>query len=789
MPATQPFDHPSADQLVARLRDLESRAPAEARRFREIVGELIRQSERGGRQLFPWVRKREIQERAEEVVRLEQAVSHVEELFSLADGARKKIQNLRLRLGKVQVASDMSWIEERCVSWEAALSALGATLPRASALARARGVVADTAASVDLHDDALEWLERGHQVLRGLSEHGLEIEGATLEADLPIVAARFRSEGPSRKTVDELASRVQELVDVLARQPQEAPIQYNDAAGVLERVEEWHQALKGLGQLDEQEDRALADLRGRLETARRMWRRQDPEDANAVLAKARGLLERTEEAARSRRAQAVQDLWQQVRYLSQISGPTEAEEELESLRQASDGGPGDHSRWWGELDRTWRGFWAEAENEVEELADRLAQRWREIEGLLGGLAKLPLSEEGRSRLDRVESALRELGRSSEPKDLLRDLQRVDRLWEDAEALRSDAAKASRGLVTRRQVVERRRDRLRKEAERAGVSAETLPAPGSEPTERDVVVSLEESERDVARLEQETEQAERQFVAACAEALGRIAGAIDRSGRALEVVGDRSPRAPSSAAFPPDVTVTRAAEAVVGARRRQSEIESEVDAAWARLNERREALVDRLGQLPVDSLRPGDRDEATALADDLLSGPWDESSRTSERLELLAPVVARGEELFARLSREEDEARERLTALRGRFEALGREELHQACGELYDRVEALVRGVPENPIRWRPVLRQIALAEDLLGRLEIHARRLAVSELGEAVDLLEEQRRRGVDPEAEALLAELAELDPLELPPPSLRRRIRRQARAVGVTVGRRRSHG
>jgi len=788
MPETQPFDRSSVDQLVARLRDLEGRVPSEARRFRKSVNDLIQQSEKARRQFLPWVRKREIQERVAEVVRLERAAPYVAELFSQADGARRKIQNLRLRLGKSRIASEVSWIEARCVRWEAALNSLGATLPRASAVARARGIVAETVARVDLHDDAVEWLERGHQVLRDLEEHGLEVEGAALAADLPAFAAAFRADGPSRKAVDELAGDVQDLDDLLARQPREAPVEYTDAAGNLDRVEEWHHALKALGQLDEQEDRALIDLRERLEVARRAWRRQDPEDANAVLGEARELLARTVETARQRRTKAFQELRQQVRYLGQISGPTEAEEELESLEESNEQEPRDHRRWWSDLDRIRDGFWAEAENELEELAARMTERKRALEARVGLLSEIPLSEQGRSRLDRLESALRELARSSEPKDALRDLQVLDRLSEDAETLRSDVAAASEDLVARRAAAEQRKERLRREGERAGIPVEDLLLPAAEPEEQTAVASLEEAEVCVSGLEEEVGRAEQGFVEACSEVLQQVSVAYERVIRALETVGSRSGAADAPFRLEPDATVTQASDAVVDAWQRQAEIEAEADAAWADLNQRCEVLLARLDELSLDSLRPGDRDEVTALAEDLRSRPWDEVAVPADRLELLAAAVGRADDFFARLSREENEARERLAALRDRFEALRTEELHDACSELYDRVEALVRGVPEEPVRWFPVLQQIAQAEDLLTRLEIHGRRLAVSQVGEAVDMLERQNRRGLDPEAERLLGELAALDPHELPPPALRRRLERLARAAEASAGRR-NHG
>lgn len=786
MPMIQRSELPSAEQLVSRLRDLESRVSPEARRFHEMVRDLAHQSEEARGHLLPWVRKDEIQHRAEEVTRLEQAAPHLVTLFAQADSARQKIRDLRLRLGRSRNAGDYGWIEERCVSWEAALKTLGATLPRPSEVARARGTAAAIEASVDLHDDALEWLEKGRQVLRGLAEHGLELEGATLEADLPGVAEAFRSDGPSRKALDELASEVRTLEDRLSRQPQEAPVEYTDAARVLDRVEEWHHALEPLAQLKEDEVAALRDLRDRLETARRMWRRQDPEDADAVLVEARDLLERAGEAARSRRAEALHELRQQVRTLSQVAGSAEAEQEVANLENRDSARPQDHSSWWVELERTWTGFLSEAENDREELADRMTARGKELAALLAELSETPMREKHRSHLYRLEGDLREVGRSSEPREVLRDLQVLDRLREDAEALRSSVAADCHDVEEKREAVTARIVSLLEEARRAGCSAKDLHPRLRELSERDVVSSLEEAEAELAELEGETSRAETELVEACSQAVQDAARAVGRISHTLAAAGFPSIAVAEPPPLPLNAGVTAAADAVVESRSRQAETEAGAEAAWTELVERRDGLLARIGNLPFDSLRPGDRDDARRLAEDLRSGAWNKVSAPVERLELLVPVVARGDELFARLATEEDEARHRLAALRRRFDRSKKEGLHETCGELADRVESLLRGVPEDPVRWPPVLHQIDRAEELLARLEIHARRLAAAELGAAVGLFEEQRQREDDPEAEKLLAELAGLDPHELPPAALRRRIVRLAKVRGVG---RRSHG
>lgn len=787
MPLLQTSDRPSAQQLLSRLRELERQAPREARRFHEAVRELATQIEESRGRLLPWVRNDELQQRAEEVQRLEGAAPYVVALFAQADGVRQKIQGFRRRLGRLREPEETTWLEERCVRWEAELETLGATLPRPSDVARARGSVADVEAGVDLHDEAVEWLERGHKVLRGLAEHGLEVEGATLEADLPAVTEAFRSNGPSRKALDELAGSVRALEDRLSSQPQEAPPQYTDAARILDRAEEWHRALEPLGHLPREETEVLASLRDRLETARRMWRRRDPEDADAVLVEAQELLEGAAESARRRRGEALHELRQQIRTLTQIAGSTQAEDEAAELETRDVEGPQAYSRWWEDLERAWSRFLAEAEIEADDLVERMTERSQEIETVLGTLSETPMGEGNRSRLYRIESGLREVERDVDAKAVLRSLQVLERLREEAGTLQADVEDAYRRLEARRAALIRRIATLQEEARRAGVPTLDLAPRVEELSERQAVSTLEEAEDAVAGLEVEADRVEAEVVAACSAAVQEATAAVERIVRTLEAAGSRSaPPAP-----PPPLHgtgVKEAADAVAEARRLRAGIEAEAAEVWAELTERRTALLARIERLPIDALRPGDRDDAERLAEELRAGPWDEAESPADRIDLLLQVVARAEELFARLAREEDEARQRLAALRRRFDRAKEEGLHEAWGDLGDRLEALVRGLPEEPVRWPPVLHQIARAEELLGRLEVHARRFAVAELGAAVELIQERRHREEDPEIDLVLAELAEIDPHELPPTALRRRILRAASSHGGATGRRR-HG
>jgi hypothetical protein len=148
-----------------------------------------------------------------------------------------------------------------------------------------------------------------------------------------------------------------------------------------------------------------------------------------------------------------------------------------------------------------------------------------------------------------------------------------------------------------------------------------------------------------------------------------------------------------------------------------------------------------------------------------SGPLREIAR-------LAPPVREAEALLARLERLEQEARSRLELLIRRFERFRAEGFHRWSPVHADRVEGLIRGIPDHPRRWQAVLEQLDRAESLLDRLELHGRRLLAAELDRSVEALEERFHRHDDPEAESLLRELAASDGPRVPPLSLRRRVR-----------------
>lgn len=781
-------DLPSTGELLARLSALEARVPQEARRFHERTEALHGEIHAPRGFALPWARQEEVRGRAEEIARLEGVAPRLEALFEEIRRGRGLAQALRGRPSPGHDPETASWVEERCGHWEAALEALGGVDLKVPAVEHAQETAEQAVQTLQLLEEALKLLERAQGVLRKLREHGIEIEGAALDAHLREVRKAFRSAGPSRGSLDELEARLPPLEEVLSRQSKE-PEAYRDAAEILAEVEEWHSAQARLGQLGEEPVRILRDLRDRLESARRRWSHHDPGDVEAMLAEARSLLEGAEESARRSRAEALDDLRRQVRILTQIAGTTLAEEDVARLAERSAGDPRGHSEWWGELERAREGFFAEAENERDELAARWRDRRLALDELLRALSDTPMGKANRSLLFRLETSLveiSEIGESAEPGELLRGLHALDRLREEAEALKAAAGEESRGLEARWAAIGERIEALLAEADRAGVAAVDLRDCHGEAS-RGAVTSLEEAEASAREIEREVDRAEGDFVHACSQAVEEAAAAVARIATAVAAAGleaeDLAPPEPLS----PDAGVEAAAAAAIAALERRSAAEGEAEAAWAVLSERRGALLARLQELPAGALRPGDREEAERLAAELAAGPWDEAAAT-ERLELLAPVAGRGEELLTHLAHEEEEARQRLAALRDRFHRFKSDGLHGSCESLADRVEALIRGVPERPVRWPPVLHQIERAEDLLARLEIHARRLAVADLDDQVPILERRRDHDEDPEAERLLAELAACDGRELPPAPLRRRIARSARRLRGG-GRRRSRG
>jgi hypothetical protein len=782
-------DLPSTDELLARLSALEAKVPAEARRLHERTEALRAEIHAPRGFALPRARQEEVLGRAEEIARLEGVAPRLEALLEWVRRGRGLAQALRGRPSPGHDPETASWVEERCGHWEAALEALGGVDLKVPAVEHAQETAEQAVQTLQLLEEALKLLERAQGVLRKLREHGIEIEGAALEAHLREVRKAFRSAGPSRGSLDELEARLPPLEEVLSRQSKE-PEEYRDAAEIIAEVEEWHREQGPLGQLGEEPVRMLRDLRDRLVSAQGRWRHHDPEDVEAMLAEARSLLQGAEESARRSRTEALDDLRRQVRILTQLAGTSLAEGEVARLAERSVEDPRSHAEWWAELERAREGFLAEAENERDELAARWRDRRLALDNLLLALSDTPMGEASRSLLFRLETSLveiSELGESAEPGELLRGLHSLDRVREEAEALKAAAGEESRGLDARWAAIRDRIDALLAEADRAGVAAADLRDRHGEAA-RGAVTSLEEAEASAREIEREVGRAEADFVHACTQAVEAAAAAVARIATAVAAAGleaeDLAPPEPLS----PDAGVEAAAAAAIAALERRSAAEGEAEAAWTVLSERRRALLARLQELPAGALRPGDREAAERLAAELAAGPWDEAAAATERLELLAPVAGRGEELLAHLAHEEEEARQRLAALRDRFHRFKSEGLQGSCESLADRVEALIRGVPERPVRWPPVLHQIERGEDLLARLEVHARRLAVAALDDQVPILERRRDQEEDAEAERLLAELAACDGRELPPAPLRRRIARSARRLRGG-GRRRSRG
>ena len=113
---------------------------------------------------------------------------------------------------------------------------------------------------------------------------------------------------------------------------------------------------------------------------------------------------------------------------------------------------------------------------------------------------------------------------------------------------------------------------------------------------------------------------------------------------------------------------------------------------------------------------------------------------AQRLTGLVREIEKCDRLLGEPHKDEQIARERYAALRGRLQD-AESEVRGFCPELNERVAALVYGVPQKPRQWQTVRAQLDLAESLQKRAEAQAKRLAAHELDRSASRLRHRRRR------------------------------------------------
>ena len=785
------------ESLGKALREYRDRVPREAERFHQALDDLEdRVAARLGR-WTPWIADRELQSLERSVERLDEVADALTALLRhRRPNLESRVAELAARSRELQTADSelAAWLDQRCRSWLAEARRLGALVQRANELRRSETLADALERKLERHQLGLDLLMESRQLLASL---GSNLDTATLEGELPKLQRRLLQDGPTpawRQRLADLLGPLREL------EPPPPKVEPQEIEKLCLEVREWAGLLGSHRRRADELWRRLPGLRGpQLDELYREIRKLDDE-----------LRRRAEE----HRQQRLDALGSQITLLGELHRAEpelsldrdELRPPLDELHQRPVEGPEEHAIWTGELEIIEVKFQDAIKDYLSEIAGYLERRIRDLDGPLKELRTVPLSSQTAARevqlRDRL-AALRQRTRAlqdvitpqtdarREVLEIFDGLHAVEEMAGEIGELQRRADQEVEALVSDQRSLARRFETLRSVGARLGHALPDLgpriasliegldphaSGPATPDSESSGQGNLEASLANAQAFGEELDDHEQTL-----SEIGRRRLVADRelearAARALQRAGS-DPEADLAMAGSPngDETLAEIARALDHSDDLRQQLEIRLEQALGELDGRARNAAQALEALDDDALRPETRRQVDRLLRDLRRS--DAGDDPISRLEARLDVQSRADELLAQLQRQQRQALAFRDQLLERLAALQAADLRDGCPTLADRIEDLLRGIPEPPQDWDAVERQLELASDLLGRLERHAHRLAVAELEEMLSALRRASSRVADPETEALLDEAAaRLD--RFPDVGLRRRIRQRFREL-----------
>jgi hypothetical protein len=767
--------------LTAALTELGQTVPDRAHRFHQLADQLATRIAQARQSWWRWIDDQHLAVLDEDLARLR---SVAPDLARLAAGATTLAEGIgQLENAAKGLSSDTAaWLHRRCQQWRAVLDTLGAEANRPSEIlldqTRLEHLEREIASARPVVDPLLE----ARRILAGLGDDSatepLAVELAGLEEQLL-----------KEEATPSWLAQIETLVEALAEhrdRVQTPPPQLRTLSEVLSQIWGWSTLL------DEMEEEVQGIERRRRSIADG-WHVHGESELPDILDEAETLRDRLVARAHELRQSELREIETLAGALAAASIPI-SREPLETLRVRPIDRHELHQEWMEEARQVHTRYRGLAVHHERDLREQLRAQVQRLRKQLTALRAGPHSAASLGQADLADREVDDLDRLSaaEGEAVLEALSRVDRLREEVEALRSEAAQEMERFDRDRQDLEKRNRTLQAEAARIGVEEPDLDAeiaalrgcsstagavaggvvePGFDP------MPLEQAWERARQLAAEIEKLERSFAAACREELDRQIEAVRPAAAALEESG-RLPKAPRFPEVPDQAPPEVAAGAVLDARCLQQELANEVAATTVEVRARLLAATEELAGIPAERFGSLDREERQRLAAEVAAGAWKEAADPPAGLRKIAQLDRDVAVLVRRVLREEEDFRHRLQALRQRLDRFHEEHLETYCPELAERAAGFLLGIPERPRSWAAVEPQLQLADQLLSRLDAHCRLVAAWEVQEARARLEEavhRSPRSAPRDARALLKDLDRVGEEDLPPPSLRARLRHAA--------------
>jgi hypothetical protein len=756
--------HPRLRALQGPLKQALERVPVRARGFHGRADALRAELDAELQRFFPpWIEDLQfhrLHDGAGELVRLAEAL---EPLLRAADALGEEVRQFE---GRVPSQGDghAAQRQRRCRAWLAEIEHAPAAVTREAHLSDAHRQLEAVRAALHLHAESEHWLAEAERLLGVLRD---DPSTAPLAADLPELWQHLFSAGAKRAWIDELRRRLVPLKE-LAERREAPPPQIHDAEGLMSEIERWTRALEtGGGDIEE--------LRRQHDLVVREWHQRPAAELDALVSAAEALRRRLIEQARQERAQLLDGLETDlVDVLRACGEDARLHAMVDDLKRRSVERPEKHRDWKARQRETRDHLRAVAKTHEHKLEQRLNERVANLGERLAVLRTKPLSEDGLRQIKLLTFELEQVRGLTDADDILRGLGQAARIATQLEQLEERDASEARALVERAGAQAAQAERLRTALRLAGLEGAVSLAELDvllDPAEQPPTLTAARARQD--RVEELLTRLENDCVMRCAELAQQARAQAVSVRKALQDAGLKPPPAggaPAAAEEPES-----AAQELLAARSALAAAQAAIEAALLELEEQQQEHEQRLADLSAEDLSPAEAAEAEHLREENARRQWTGSDDPPERLRQLSTLLLRTRSFLTRLDRGRQAVLTRAAALRQRLKRFDEDHFRVYCPELAERAAGLIYGVPDDPAHWPAAQAQLEQAQTLLGRLERHAQRLAMTDAQAAADALRRAVRHATDAaqrEAdEALLQEWEQCEAERFAPLMLRLRL------------------
>jgi hypothetical protein len=765
---------PELQQACDILRECE-RVPTRARRFHRERNEIdSRIRTLLARWWMVWIDDNELLRLNEATRRLGRITDSLVELCRKAEQLEGDIQRLAddtARLGDDDLSG---WFSGVCESRLVRLRRLGADSDREAELFHEHQEIVTIEEWVRFHLQAVSWLRKAITVQAELAA-SMHEPAVALRDGLPPLKEQLQSEAADHSWLEQLKELVA-AADELVQRSQDPPRGLQTVKQLLQEMHGWSHQLgehrRELEELEQQHDLVTQDWL-------QLDRESVKESVNEVLTRAEDLAARLRQRSQELRHTALRRIEEQMLELVESCGPQpDLEQRIEPLRSQAVRLPPQHASWLRRCQETENLFISIAESHELTLEQRLQAEISELSKSLQDLRDQPISDEVSREADRVQDETDKLHLLAGAIGMLEGLQRIKTLKSTIEQLVYQAGQDKNELDRRQQALKQQNDMLQEQSALLDLELADYSSRISRLSEDD---QLEVARSAADELATELEEQQQLLLSLCRQRLDRQHQHVQRTMQALNAAGcppvEDFEQPDMERVIAPGTEPPQAAAAVLAGEQHGQKLSTLVEHAVRHLDQQRQDRLAEMQATPAETLPPGEREDAEQLLEELREGSWSYTDEPVQQLHLLAELLARCRLHLDSLKSEQMQADSCLQNLRRRLQRFKENHLRRFCPELTDRVTSLVFGVPDLCRDWEVAGAQLALAEQLLASLELQAPRQAVRDLEDHAQSLRRQVQclAEDDPaaqEARAVLDELEQLSPYQLPSAGLRMRVR-----------------